>query len=407
MAVTDDLADNTLAVVLAGGNGTRLDPLTRHICKPALPFGGGFRSIDFTLSNCVNSGVRTIGVATQYKPAALLAHLAGTWNGAPGDSVVVPWPADERAPNGGYGGTADAVYRNLELIDDFDPRLVLILAGDHVYKMDYRPMLEEHCARGADVTVGCVDVAAEDARHFGVLAVGEDRCIERFIEKPQSKTELPRPDDDAVLASMGIYVFNADFLARVLTQDAFTPRSRHDFGADIFPKLIRNTRVFAHAFRGADGSTAPYWRDIGTLRAYWQAHMDLLGPTPVLALDDTTWPVGTAAKAPQRISSATVTARGGTLENSIVGAGCAVAGQVRRSVLFDGVEIGRGATVGDSVVLPGARIGAGSRLRGVIVDTGSSVPDGAVLERTATGTEPLVLSAHRVHEETIRYALAG
>jgi glucose-1-phosphate adenylyltransferase len=206
---------------------------------------------------------------------------------------------------------------------------------------------------------------------------------------------------------MGIYVFNADFLARVLTQDAFTPRSRHDFGADIFPKLIRNTRVFAHAFRGADGSTAPYWRDIGTLRAYWQAHMDLLGPTPVLALDDTTWPVGTAAKAPQRISSATVTARGGTLENSIVGAGCAVAGQVRRSVLFDGVEIGRGATVGDSVVLPGARIGAGSRLRGVIVDTGSSVPDGAVLERTATGTEPLVLSAHRVHEETIRYALAG
>ncbi|HJR70826.1 MAG TPA: sugar phosphate nucleotidyltransferase, partial [Gammaproteobacteria bacterium] len=339
---SDALADNTLAVVLAGGNGTRLDPLTRHVCKPALPFGGAFRAIDFTLSNCVNSGVRAIGVATQYKPAALLAHLAGTWNGAPGDSVVVPWPADERAPNGGYGGTADAVYRNLELIDDFDPRLVLVLAGDHVYQMDYRAMLEEHCARGADVTVGCVDVAAEDARHFGILAVGDDGRIERFVEKPQSKAELPQAAGDIVLASMGIYVFSADFLARALTLDALTPGSRHDFGTDIFPRLIRNARAFAHAFLGRDGSTAPYWRDIGTLRAYWQAHMDLVGPTPLLTLDDATWPVGTVAETPQRIPAATVAARGGALEDSIAGAGCAVAGRVRHSVLFDGVEIGRG-----------------------------------------------------------------
>jgi len=406
MAISDDLADRTLAVVLAGGNGTRLEPLTRHVCKPALPFGGGFRSIDFTLSNCVNSGVRTIGVATQYKPAALLAHLAEAWSGAPGGAAVVPWSADERAPNRGYGGTADAVYRNLELIDDFDPRLVLILAGDHVYKMDYRPMLEEHCARGADVTVGCVDVAVEEARHFGILAVGHDGRIERFVEKPQSKAELPRAADDVVLASMGIYVFGAEFLARALTIDAFTPGSRHDFGADIFPKLIRNTRAFAHAFRGADGSTAAYWRDIGTLRAYWQAHMDLLGPKPLLALDDTTWPIGSIATAARAISSSLDTARGGTIEDSIVGAGCAVAGQVLHSVLFEGVEIGRGATVVDSVVLPGARIGAGSRLRGVIVDAGFRVPESAVLERAGAGAEPLVLSPDAPREETTRYALA-
>jgi glucose-1-phosphate adenylyltransferase len=210
MAITDDLADDTLAVVLAGGNGTRLDPLTRHICKPALPFGGGFRSIDFTLSNCANSGVRAVGVATQYKPAALLSHLAGAWNGAPGDgSIVVPWRAEEHAPATGYRGTADAVFRNLERIDAFDPRLVLVLAGDHVYKMDYRPMLEEHCARGADVTVGCVDVPVEDARHFGVLTVGDDGRIERFVEKPQSESQLPRTIGDAVPASMGIYVFSA------------------------------------------------------------------------------------------------------------------------------------------------------------------------------------------------------
>jgi glucose-1-phosphate adenylyltransferase len=355
----------------------------------------------------VNSGVRTIGVATQYKPAALLAHLAGAWSGAPGGPAVVPWPADERAPNRGYGGTADAVYRNLELIDDVDPSLVLILAGDHVYKMDYRPMLEEHCARGADVTVGCVDVAVEDARHFGILAVGDDGRIERFVEKPQSRAQLPRAAADVVLASMGIYVFSADFLTRALAIDAFTPGSRHDFGADIFPKLIRNTRAFAHAFRGPDGSTAAYWRDIGTLPAYWQAHMDLLGPAPLLALDDTFWPIGAVTAAPRTISSPVTTARGGTIEDSIVGAGCAVAGQVLHSVLFDGVEIGPGAAVVDSVVLPGARIGAGSRLRGVIVDTGCRVPQGAVFESAPPAAEPLVLSMCGAHEGTVHRALAG
>lgn len=399
-----DLASDTLAVVLAGGNGTRLDPLTRHICKPALPFGGGFRSIDFTLSNCANSGVRGVGVATQYKPAALLDHLAKTWIGACGNATTVtPWRAEELAPSTGYRGTADAVYRNLERIDAFGPRLVLVLAGDHVYKMDYRPMLEEHCARGADVTVGCIEIPIQDARHFGILTAACDGRIERFVEKPRSKAELPATAGAAVLASMGIYVFNVDFLERALAVDAVTPGSRHDFGVDVLPKLIGHAGVFAHALRGADGLGAPYWRDIGTLRAYWQAHLDLLGPAPLLALDDASWPIGGSASAPRAISSSLSTARGGTIQDSIVGAHSSVAGRVLHSVLFDGVEIGRGATIVDSVILPGARIGAGSRLRGVIVDAGCRVPEGAVLERDGSITEPLVFASATGREET--YAL--
>jgi len=401
-----DLASDTLAVLLAGGNGTRLDPLTRHICKPALPFGAAFRSIDFTLSNCVNSGVGGVGVATQYKPASLLEHLAETWIGATGNATtIVPWRAEEVASATGYRGTADAVYRNLERIDSLDPRLVLVLAGDHVYKMDYWPMLEEHCARGADVTVGCIEMPVEDARHFGVLATASDGRIERFVEKPRSKAELPATAGAAVLASMGIYVFDADFLKRVLAQDAVAPGSRHDFGADILPKLAGHARAFAHAFRDADGSHPPYWRDIGTLRAYWQAHMDLLGPKPLLTLDDASWRIGTVAVPPRSISSALTTARGGTIEDSIAGTRCSVAGCVLRSVLFDGVDIGRGATVVDSVILPGARIGAGSRLRGVIVDAACRVTEGAVLERDDSVMEPLVFASDGRREET--YALTG
>jgi glucose-1-phosphate adenylyltransferase len=396
-----------LAVVLAGGNGTRLAPLTQHVCKPALPFGGGFRSIDFSLSNCANSGLRAVGVATQYKPDTLLAHLAAAWNGAPGDDpVVVPWHADECAPATGYRGTADAVYRNLGRIRDFDPELVLVLAGDHVYKMDYRPMLEEHCARGADVTIGCVDVPIADARHFGVITVDGTGRIERFIEKPQALTDLPNPNGESVLASMGIYVFSADFLARTLRADAAAGGSRHDFGNDILPKLIDKSRVFTHALRGDRGAEA-YWRDIGTLQAYWRAHMDLLDPEPLLSLDDASWPIGGAVAPPRTITAPLATARGGRVQNSIVGADCKVAGQVLRSVLFAAAEIGRGATVTESVILPGAKIGAGSKLRGVIVGEGYRVPEGAVLERDAAADGPLVLTDDGAAAEPARYAAGG
>jgi glucose-1-phosphate adenylyltransferase len=396
---------DTLAVVLAGGIGSRLDPLTRHVCKPALPFGGSFRSIDFSLSNCINSGIGVVGVATQYKPAALHDHLARAWSSTAGDGArVAPWHAEQRAPRCGYRGTADAVYRNLDLIEALAPGLVLVLAGDHVYKMDYRPMLEAHRSHDAEVTVGCVEVPIEDARHFGVLAADGRGRIERFVEKPKSVTEVPRTAADTVLASMGIYVFDAAFLARVLRADARSTTSRHDFGRDIVPNLVGSGRAFAHAFRGG-GSTAPYWRDIGTLPAYWRSHMDLLGANPRLDLDDAQWPLRGAARPPRRIAAAQTTPHGGSIEDSLVAAGCRIAGRVLRSVLFDAVEIGAGASIVNSVILPGARIGAGSKLRGVIVDAAFAVPEGSLLEAANPSNDPLVLSSAALDAEPGRYAM--
>jgi glucose-1-phosphate adenylyltransferase len=399
MAHTDDLAKNTVAVILAGGNGTRLDPLTRRTCKPALPFGGGFRSIDFSLSNCRNSGIPVVGVPTQYKPDALLQHLASVWSGTAtaNEPLVTPWRAEERAPGRGYGGTADAVWRNLPLIEALGHKLVLILAGDHVYQMDYRPMLEQHRARSAAVTIGCVEVAPEEARHFGIVSLGADDRIARFIEKPRTRAELPDGGRGVVLASMGIYVFDAEFLARVLRMDAATAESRHDFGADILPRLIRNAKAVAYRLRSEHGRPA-YWRDIGTLGAYWRAHMELLGPSAGFRIDDPAWPLY-ASTPVHSIDSRSATAQGGSIETSLVAGDCSVAGSVQRSVLFRGVEVGRNTAVADAVILPGAVIGAGCRLRGVIVDSGHRVADGTVLDATnahAAGTtpfEPIVLAA--------------
>lgn len=387
------LAQRTTAVVLAGGKGTRLDPLTRTICKPALPFGGSFRCIDFSLSNCVNSGVHEIGVATQHQPDALLAHLWSHWNrpAVGNDAVVHAWRAEERAARFGYCGTADAVYRNLASIRDLEDSLVLVLAGDHVYKMDYRPMLEAHCARSAAVTIGCVEAPLEDAGQFGVLAVAEDGRIERFLEKPSSCEGLRCPAGDSVRASMGIYVFDGAFLAQILHSDAAQPDSDHDFGTDLLPRLIDGGCAYWYAFRGCGGAPA-YWRDIGTLRSYWRAHMDLLPARPLLALTDPTWPIGRAATAPQLVSAVTATAAGGTVERSIVTPSTQIAGHVQWSVLFDDVEVGRGAKVAEAVVLPGAVIGPGCRLRGVIVDAGYRVADGTVVEARGGVGAPPVLS---------------
>jgi glucose-1-phosphate adenylyltransferase len=395
VASPNNAAERTTAVVLAGGKGTRLAPLTNKICKPALPFGGSFRCIDFALSNCVNSGVRTIGVATQHEPDALLAHLWSRWNSAAvGDTVVVhAWRAEERAALFGYCGTADAVYRNLASIPRSKDSLVLVLAGDHIYKMDYRPMLEAHCARNAAVTIGCIDVPVGDARHLGVVAVGDDGRIERFVEKPGTLADVPRAAADEVRASMGIYVFDTAFLARILHIDAANPASSHDFSCDILPRLIGGGRAYSYAFREAGGPGAAYWRDIGTLRAYWRAQMDLLGPTPLLTLDDPRWPLGRGVAPPRAIVTAEATASGGTVENSIVSATATVAGQVSRSVVCDEVEIGRGAKVTESVLLPGAMVGAGSRLHGVIVDAGYRVAEGAIVEQCFGVGEPPVLSA--------------
>jgi glucose-1-phosphate adenylyltransferase len=405
VSTTDDVADRTTAVVLAGGKGTRLEPLTRTICKPALPFGAAFRSIDFSLSNCVNSGIRSIGVATQYEPDALLDHLWNHWNRpAVGDAPVIhAWRAEERAARFGYCGTADAVYRNLASLRGRDDALVLVLAGDHVYKMDYRPMLEAHCARNAAVTIGCVRAPAAEAQHFGVMAIGDDGRIERFVEKPRSLSEVPRAAGGEVLASMGIYVFDAALLASILEADAARPDSGHDFGCDILPRLIERGCAYSYALRGC-GTAPPYWRDIGTVGAYWRAHMELLGPAPLLTLDDARWPIGRVAAAPRVVKAAMTTAAGGTVEDSLLPRNCNVAGQVARCVLFDGAEVARGAKVTESVVLPGAVVGAGSRLHGVIVDAGCRVAEGTVIERFAGLGEPPVLSIHRAG--AARYAAA-
>jgi glucose-1-phosphate adenylyltransferase len=388
----DDLAGRTTAVVLAGGKGTRLDPLTRNICKPALPFGAIYRCIDFSLSNCVNSGIRTIGVATRYKPDALLAHLQTRWNGtsAGNEPLVHAWRAEERTGRSGVCGTADAVYRNLATIREQKDALVLVLAGDHIYKMDYRPMLAAHRARNAAVTIGCIEAPVESALGLGVLSVAADGCVERLVEKPRSTALVPCKSSGNALASMGIYVFDAALLARILPLDAARVASGHDFASDILPQLIEGGHVHAFAFRDP-GNTA-YWRDIGTLEAYWRAHMDLLGPDPHLTLDDPRWPIGSLPP-PRRIAAAT-TRDSGSIEDSIVPTSSRVAGEVTSSVLGDDVEVARGAQLARSVVLPGAVIGAGSRLNGVIVDAGSRVPAATVIERLADSDAPPVVSAN-------------
>lgn len=406
------LVDDTVAVVLAGGKGTRLEPLTRDICKPALPFAAGYRSIDFSLSNCVNSGIGRIGVATQHKPDALLEHLARVWGKVAGgpQHFIAPWRAETRAPGVGYRGTADAIYRNLPSIEQLQPKLVLVLAGDHVYQMDYRPMLEQHYERGAAVTIGCLEVPIEDAGHFGILTTAADGRIERFIEKPKTRAEIPGGDRTRVLASMGIYVFDAAVLSRALRLDALSTTSRHDFGCDVLPRLIRDSGAFAWTFRAA-GARPAYWRDIGTVDAYWRAHLELLDPAGSVRLDDPAWPLPVAGAAPRLTVGDT---RGGPAGRSLLAHGCTIDGTVRRSAIFAGAEIARGSEVVDSVILPGAVIGAGCRLRGVIVDTGCRVPDGTVVDRSAGGKipaerlKPLVLIGERAElcASDVAYAVA-
>ena len=400
MTSGNDLARATVAVVLAGGQGTRLGALTRDVCKPALPFGAAYRNIDFSLSNAVNSGIRRIGIATQHKPEGLLGHIERVWSAvpkAPGEFIEA-WPAQVHAPRHGYRGTADAVFRNLERIDASGSRLVLVLAGDHVYKMDYRPMLEQHRQRGADVTVGCVQIPVEEASQFGILSVDESGRIDRFVEKPKTADALP--GGDQVLASMGIYVFDADFLAAVLRRDAFSKESAHDFGKDILPSLIRQARVFAYPLRSIDDEHPSYWRDVGTPGAYWRAHLELLDASPSLCLDDSHWPLPAACTSPELTAVHSRLRRGDDAAWSLVARDCTVGGTVRRSVLFSGVRISQGAMIENAVILPGAVIGKNCRLRDVIVDSDCTIPDGTVIDRArrdngagSDSDEPVVVTA--------------
>jgi len=367
-------------VVLAGGKGTRLGPLTRNECKPALPFGVRHRNIDFTLSNCINSGIRRIGVATHYKDASLNCHIARVWARFEAGVEVEPWRAGEQAGNGGYRGTADAVYRNWAAIEVRGARLVLVLAGDHVYKMDYRPFLHKHVVTGADLTVGCVEIPIESAHEFGVMSVDAAHRIVRFAEKPRVPEALPGQPHRA-LGSMGIYVFNRDFLGRILSADSECESSSHDFGHDLLPRLIDTAKVFAYPFTAEAPVGAGYWRDVGTVHAYWQAHMELLDCVPGLDLDDSSWPVRSIEQAldaePGRESG--IALPNGTA-NSMIAGGCKIdRAQVKRSVLFAGVSVASDTSVWNAVILPGATIGRQCVLGNVIVASGTRVPDGTVV----------------------------
>jgi glucose-1-phosphate adenylyltransferase len=370
------IGSRTLAIVMAGGCGSRLAPLTRWHAKPALPFGGAYRNIDFSLSNCVNSGIRRIAVATQYKAHSLIQHVAAAWDFLPremGEFVEI-WPAQQRLGLSWYEGTADAIYQNLDLIEHYDPDFVLVLAGDHVYKMDYREMLEAHIARGADATVACILVPIETASSFGILGVDPEGRVIRFDEKPTCP--IPAADDSAMaLASMGVYVFGRATLRKCLEGDARAADSRRDFGHDVVPALVRSGRVQAFRFNDDPCGRAAYWRDVGTLPSYWQAHMELLAGNPGLDLQDPAWPIFTrpGQSAPARFLGQ------GEACRSLVASGCCIAGSVRNSVLSTGCRVGEGSIVSASVLLPDARIGAHCRIHGAIVDSGCSIPDGAVV----------------------------
>jgi glucose-1-phosphate adenylyltransferase len=382
------LARQTVAIVLAGGRGARLGPLTEARAKPAVPFGGKFRIIDFSLSNCLNSGIRRICIATQYQSHSLIHHLQRGWSFLDGrfNEFIELLPAQQSSTSDDwYKGTADAVYQNLELIRRHEPRLVLVLAGDHIYKMDYTRMLYEHVERGADMTVGCVEVPCEEAAgQLGVMEVDEQFRVLGFQEKPESPRPLPG-NPGRCLGSMGIYVFSADFLYDELVEDAVKEESAHDFGHDLIPRLVaKEGRVYAHRLR--DNTTqsadyegpAPYWRDVGTIDAFWEANLELTRVTPSLNLYDDTWPNWTFQEQRPRAKFVfDLDGRRGAAIDSMVSGGCIISGStVRNSMLFSNVRVHSYCTINESVLLPEVEVGRGAILSRVLVDQGTKIPAG-------------------------------
>ena len=376
---------NSIALILAGGRGSRLRQLTDWRAKPAVPFGGKFRIIDFPLSNCVNSGIRRIGVATQYKAQSLISHIQHGWGFLDGrfKEFVELLPAQQRIEETWYQGTADAVYQNIDILRRHDPQYVLILGGDHVYKMDYSKLLADHVSKFADMTVACVDIPVEEASGFGVMTVNEDWRVTSFAEKPPIPTPIPGQPGQA-LASMGIYVFNAPFLFEQLIHDHDERQSSHDFGKDLIPYLVPRRRVFAHRFIDSCvnmASGVPYWRDVGTIDAYWEANLDLTHVTPDLNLYDEDWPIWTHQEQlpPAKFVFDDDDRRGQALD-SMVSGGCIISGStVRRSLLFSNVQVRSYSSIEDSVILPNVDIGRNVRLRRVIVDKNCVIPPGLMV----------------------------
>ncbi len=382
------MPSDVLTVILAGGKGTRLEPLTRDRAKPAVPFGGAYRIIDFTLSNCINSGLRRVRVITQFKSHSLDRHIRRGWNflsGELGEGVEV-LPPQQRIDETWYKGTADAVYQNIYSLEPEAGSRVVILSGDHIYKMDYGEMLRHHEANGAELTVGCIPVPLRESNQFGIIDVDHDYRIIGFREKPA--TCPPMPDDPhQALGSMGIYVFDADVLFDQLIDDAGRADSGHDFGKDIIPNMIRNGhKVFAFRFRDRNRKTDAYWRDVGTVDAYFQANMDLVAAEPVLNLYDRTWPIRTVqydAPPPKFIHSGdggVGLARRGEALDSVVASGCIVSGgQVRRSVLHSDVRVNSYAVLDECILFDGVDVGRYCRLRRCIVDKYVKLPPYTVI----------------------------
>jgi glucose-1-phosphate adenylyltransferase len=377
------LTRETLALILAGGRGSRLKHLTQWRAKPAVPFGGKFRIIDFPLSNCLNSGIRRIGVLTQYKSHSLIQHIQKGWGFLRGEfgEFVELLPAQQRIDEfSWYAGTADAVYQNIDIIRTHDPSYVLVLAGDHIYKMDYGQMIAHHVETAADLTVGCVEVPLDQARAFGVMAVDRRGRIVSFAEKPEHPTPVPGRTDVA-LASMGIYVFNTRFLYEQLIKDADDAHSSHDFGKDLLPAVIDNYRVYGYSFRDPTSGEHAYWRDVGTVDSFWRANLELIEVTPELNLYDQEWPIWTyQEQLPPAKFVFDDEDRRGMAVDSMVSGGCIISGaKLKRSLLFSNVRVADQSHIEESVVLPNVHIGEGCRIQRAVIDKGCDIPPGTVI----------------------------
>ncbi|MFK7994504.1 MAG: glucose-1-phosphate adenylyltransferase [Granulosicoccus sp.] len=394
---TDNVQD-TLALILAGGRGTRLLPLTQERCKPAVPFGGSFKIIDFTLSNCLNSGIRRIGVLTQYEQHSLIRHLQQGWNifRREQNEFLDILPAQQRHGNTWYRGTADAVSQNLDLLKNLSPRHTLILAGDHIYKADYRRMIREHVANNAEVTIACCEVPLENAGQFGIVRTDTQNRIKQFDEKPSRPQGIPGRAGVAH-ASMGVYLFNTELLLNCLKADIQAENSSHDFGSDIIPSLIETNRVLAYEFERAQIET--YWRDVGTLDAYYEANMQLLELEPSIELHNRSWPIHThiSSSFPVQFTGDSIGHRG-LASDCIVGSGCVLRGSmVRHSVVFSDVQIHERTQIDNSLILPGAVIGERCRIKNAIIDSRTRIPDG-----TEIGYDPYADALrYRVSEKGI------
>ncbi|WP_040726126.1 glucose-1-phosphate adenylyltransferase [Thiomicrorhabdus sp. Kp2] len=376
-----DLTRKTLAIVLAGGEGSRLKDLTRWRAKPAVPFGGKYRIVDFVLSNCVNSGIRKIGVLTQYKSHSLIRHIQRAWSFMRYEvgEFVELLPAQQRVDKDWYKGTADALYQNLDILRRHTPEYVMVLGGDHIYSMDYSKMLVDHANSGADVTIGCIEVPRMEATGFGVMSVNETFKITKFTEKPANPDSMPGKPDKA-LASMGIYIFSTEFLFQKLIEDSDNPNSSRDFGKDIIPSIIEDWNVQAYPF--VDDSGVPvYWRDVGTIESFWKANLDLCSIEPELNLYDRDWPIWTyQAQMPPAKFTFDDEGRRGEAIDSMVAGGCIISGaRIKRSVISSGSRVHSYSHIKDSVLLPRVEVGRNCRIQNAVIDKGAIIPEGTII----------------------------